>query len=77
MTRYLTEGFWRSDNPEGVRRVGNHHRTVATYLTALVAAGLALEAVEEPRATGAFAAEQPVYTEVPMLLAMRACSARG
>lgn len=77
VTRYLTEGFWRSDNPEGIRRVGNHHRTVATYLTALVAAGLALEALEEPRATGAFAAEQPVYTEVPMLLAMRARAARG
>ena len=72
VTRYLSEGFWRSDNPEGVRRVGNHHRTVSTYLTALVGAGFALEAVEEPRATGSFAAEQPVYTEVAMLLAFRA-----
>jgi ubiquinone/menaquinone biosynthesis C-methylase UbiE len=70
--RYLTEGFWRSDNPEGVRRVGNHHRTLATYLTALAAAGFAVETVEEPAATGTFAAEQPVYTEVPMLLAFRA-----
>jgi ubiquinone/menaquinone biosynthesis C-methylase UbiE len=72
VSRYLTEGFWRSDNPEGVRRVGNHHRTLATYLTALVDAGFALEAVQEPRATGSFAVEQPVYTEVPMLLAFRA-----
>jgi ubiquinone/menaquinone biosynthesis C-methylase UbiE len=72
VSRYLTEGFWRSDNPEGVRRAGNHHRTLATYLTALVAAGFGLEAVDEPRATGSFAAEQPVYTEVPMLLAFRA-----
>jgi ubiquinone/menaquinone biosynthesis C-methylase UbiE len=72
VSRYLTEGFWRSDNPDGVRRAGNHHRTLATYLNALIAAGFALEVVEEPRATGAFAAEQLVYTEIPMFLAFRA-----
>ena len=32
---YLTERFWRSQNPNGVRRAGNHHRTVSTYLNAL------------------------------------------
>lgn len=72
VSRYLTEGFWRSPNPEGVRRAGNHHRTLATYLSALLAAGFALDTVEEPRATGSFAREQPVYAEVPILLAFRA-----
>ncbi|MFI5635358.1 class I SAM-dependent methyltransferase [Streptomyces sp. NPDC051664] len=33
---YLTEGFWRSRNPEGARRAGNQHRKVSTYLTALM-----------------------------------------
>ena len=56
---------------------GRRHGPGGARPRVLVAAGLALEAVEEPRATGAFAAEQPVYTEVPMLLAMRARAARG
>ncbi|WP_371798447.1 hypothetical protein [Streptomyces sp. NBC_01707] len=45
---YLTEGFWRSVNPEGARRAGNQHRTLSTYLTALVGHGFRIEAVHEP-----------------------------
>ena len=33
VTEYLREHFWRSANPEGVRRAGNYQRTMATYLT--------------------------------------------
>jgi SAM-dependent methyltransferase len=69
---YFDERFWRSSNPNGVRRAGNHHRTLATYLNALVAAGFVLEAVEEPRATGLLAIQQPAYTEAPMFFAARA-----
>jgi len=39
---YTAEGFWRSDqhDPEGARiRVGSSHRTLATYLNALLTAG--------------------------------------
>src|SRR5688500_15737643 len=32
VTGYFDERFWRSSNPQGVRRAGNHHRTLATYL---------------------------------------------
>ena len=46
---YFDERFWRSPNPAGVRRAGNHHRTLATYLNALVAHGFSIEAVDEPR----------------------------
>ena len=47
--RYFDEGFWRSDNPDGVRgKVGAYHRTLATYLNSLAAAGLRLEKVAEP-----------------------------
>lgn len=69
---YLTERFWRSANPAGVRRAGNYHRALSTYLNALIACGFTLEAVEEPAARGAFAAEQPVYAEIPIFFAARA-----
>lgn len=68
---YLDERFWRSANPQGVRRAGQHHRTLATYLNALVAAGFALEEVVEPRASALLAEQQPVYAEVPIVLAAR------
>lgn len=71
---YLTERFWRSANPAGVRRAGNHHRTVSTYLNALAASGFRLEIADEPPATGALAREQPVYTSVPIFFAGRAVS---
>jgi SAM-dependent methyltransferase len=70
--RYLTEGFWRSPNPDGVRRVGQWSRTLSTYVNTLAAAGFVLERMAEPRADGALAQEQPVYTEIAMLLGIRA-----
>lgn len=45
---YPAEGFWRSANPEGVRRAGNHHRMLSTYLTALIGNRFLVEAVDEP-----------------------------
>lgn len=72
VNRYFDEVFWRSSNPQGVRRAGNHHRPLSTYLNALVRTGFAIEAVEEPRPSARLAAQQPEYTEVPLLWAMRA-----
>jgi hypothetical protein len=69
---YFGERFWRSPNPQGVRRAGNHHRTLATYLNALIRAGFALEAVDEPTPSDRLAAQQPVYAEVPIFFAARA-----
>lgn len=47
---YHEEGFWRSDNPTGVRgQVGAYHRTLGTYFNALGDAGLLVEHVAEPR----------------------------
>jgi SAM-dependent methyltransferase len=71
VSEYLDERFWRSSNPQGVRRAGNHHRTVSTYLNGLVAAGFTLEEVVEPRASARLAEQQPVYAEVPIFLAAR------
>ncbi|MFL5626681.1 MAG: class I SAM-dependent methyltransferase [Ktedonobacteraceae bacterium] len=69
---YFEEKFWRSDNPEGVRgQVGAYHRTLSTYVNTLVEAGLALESILEPQATGAIAERVPGYKEVPAMLLMR------
>jgi SAM-dependent methyltransferase len=70
VTNYLTERFWRSRQPQGVRRAGNHHRTLATYLNALFA-GFTLELVEEPPAGILLAQQQPVYSAVPIFFAAR------
>lgn len=72
ITAYFDERFWRSPNPNGVRRAGNHHRTLATYLNALARKGFTLEEVDEPRAGPLLARQQPLYTEVPIFFAGRA-----
>lgn len=47
---YFDEGYWLSDNPNGVRsKVGSYHRKLSTYLNALVDAGLAIDKVVEPQ----------------------------
>jgi SAM-dependent methyltransferase len=69
---YFHERFWRSPNAHGVRRAGNHHRTLGTYLNALLRTGFVLEAVAEPTPTDRLAAQQPVYAEVPIFFAVRA-----
>lgn len=66
---YFVEGFWRSDNPNGVRgKVGAHHRTLSSYLNSLRAAGLRLEQIAEPQANGALAERLPGYAVVPAVL---------
>lgn len=75
LTEYFAEGFWRSTNPDGVRgKVGGYHRTLATYLNALVGAGFVLEQAHEPVANARLAEEQPVYRQVPIFFAARARS---
>ena len=47
-TGYFDERWWTTRG-DGVRgRVGAHHRTLSSYLNALVAAGLAIETTAEP-----------------------------
>jgi ubiquinone/menaquinone biosynthesis C-methylase UbiE len=72
ITEYLNERFWRSPDPQGVRRAGNHHRTLTTYLNTLTACGLTLEHVEEPAANPLLAQQQPIYSTVPIFFAARA-----
>jgi ubiquinone/menaquinone biosynthesis C-methylase UbiE len=69
---YFVEGFWRSDNPAGVRaRVGAYHRTFSSYVNTLVDCGFAIERIVEPQASGQLAADVPGYQDVPAILLIR------
>jgi SAM-dependent methyltransferase len=51
---YFAEGWWTSSahNPDGVRiRVGSSHRTLSTYLNALIDPGFTVERLVEPPAS--------------------------
>ena len=63
---YFAEGLWRSDNPHGVRgKVGAYHRTLSTYVNTLVEAGLTVERLAEPQATGTLAERLPHFRDLP------------
>ena len=69
---YFREVFWRSNNRSGVRgQVGAYHRMLSTYVNGLVEAGLCLERLCEPRASGHIAERVPGYGEVPAILVVR------
>jgi SAM-dependent methyltransferase len=69
---YATEGPWRS--ARGVRRAGNHHRTISRYLTALIDHGFALTRIAEPPADPRVVAEQPHRAGLPPFLLVLASS---
>jgi SAM-dependent methyltransferase len=65
--RYASEGFWQSGGA-GVRgHMGAYHRTLATLLNDLLAAGFLLETLEEP-----VQGEVGLAAEVPSILVMAA-----
>src|SRR5207253_4388438 len=69
---YFTEGHWRSDTRTGPPgKVGAYHRTLSTYVNVLIDAGLAIERMSEPQATGVDAERRPVWAEVPAALIAR------
>jgi ubiquinone/menaquinone biosynthesis C-methylase UbiE len=71
VTGYFEERFWRSPRPNAVRRVGNYHRTLSTYLNAALHCGFRLERVAEPMATPLLADKRPLYTQIPIFFAAR------
>jgi SAM-dependent methyltransferase len=69
---YFQEGHWRSaSRPGPPGKVGAYHRTLSTYVAALAGAGLILERLAEPPATGAAAERRPIWAEVPAYLVGR------
>ena len=72
VSSYFVEGPWRSTHPAGVRgKVDAHHRTLGTYVNSLVDAGLTLERLAEPQATGRLGERLPPYRDVPAVLVAR------
>lgn len=69
---YFAEGLWRSAHPNSVRRAGNYHRTVSTYITAVLAHGFAMRSCEEPAPTDAVRAEAPHRLGLPPFLLISA-----
>jgi SAM-dependent methyltransferase len=69
---YLAEGFWRCTNPEGARRAGNQHRTLSTYVTALIGHGFTIEAMAEPAPNARLTAQQPQRAGLPPFLLVQA-----
>jgi len=69
---YLDEGFWRSSDPEAVRRAGNQHRMVSTYVNGLLEHGFAITSMAEPEPGGGVAAQQPERAGLPPFLLLQA-----
>lgn len=72
VTGYFNERFWRSTNPHGVRRAGNYHRMLSTYINALSEASFRIEIADEALPTPLLSEQQPVYSNLPIFFAARA-----
>lgn len=69
---YFNEGFWRSDNKNGVRgQIGTYHRTLSTYLNTLIDAGFVVERIAEPQGTGQIVQRVPGYAIAPASLIVK------
>jgi SAM-dependent methyltransferase len=71
VTGYFEERFWRSTNPEGVRRAGNYHRMLSTYINVLSNAGFRIEVADEPHPNELLAEQHPLNRKVPIFFAAR------
>lgn len=77
ITGYFKERFWRSTNPQGVRRAGTYHRTLSTYINALSNASFRIEVADEPYPNQLLAEQHPVNSNIPILFAARVRSISG
>jgi len=70
---YFAEGWWRSQAARSLlrRQVGSNHRTISTYLNALVSHDLVIESVAEPAPPSTWLAENPDMDPVPTFLVLR------
>jgi hypothetical protein len=68
---YFEEGPWKSRNVDSLIGV-RHHRRLATIVNLLIASGLVVERLEEPRGDPAAVARSAIYGEVAEVLVVRA-----
>jgi ubiquinone/menaquinone biosynthesis C-methylase UbiE len=69
---YFAEGLWRSTHPNSVRRAGNYHRTISTYITTLLSHGFAIRSCQEPAPNDSIHAESPHRLGLPPFLQLTA-----
>lgn len=69
---YFAEGLWRSPHPRSVRRAGNYHRTISTYVTAVLKHGFLLRSLNEPAPSDEIRAEAPHRLGLPPFLVIGA-----
>lgn len=69
---YFAEGLWRSPHPRSVRRAGNYHRTISTYITTIVSHGFTLQSFEEPPPNDEVREEAPHRRGLPPFLLVSA-----
>lgn len=72
---YLDEGFWRSTAVHSVRRAGNYHRTISTYVNALSSNGFRITKLGEPDPNESVRESNPHRAGLPPFLLIRAISA--
>jgi SAM-dependent methyltransferase len=70
---YYKEGFWVTDAPNSSLRqkVGANHRTLSTYLNAVIEHGFSIERVAEPKPPDEWNASTPTLDPVPTILAVQ------
>lgn len=68
---YFAERWWRAGNSGYRSRVGANHRMLSTYVNTLVAHGLAVERLAEPRPTDAWIRRKASVDLVPVFLVVR------
>jgi SAM-dependent methyltransferase len=68
---YHAEGWWLADNPGFRGKVGANHRTLSTYLNALVERGLEIDHVSEPEPEAGWFEAKGGSEPVPLYLVVR------
>jgi ubiquinone/menaquinone biosynthesis C-methylase UbiE len=70
---YFAEGWWRSQAARSLlrRQVGSNHRTISSYINALVRHELPIESVAEPPPPSNWLIENPGLDPVPTFLVLR------
>lgn len=69
---YFAEGFWRLAESQSVRRAGNYHRTITTYVRTLIDHGFVLEVLAEPAPDVGVRTTNPHRVGLPPFLLVRA-----
>ena len=69
---YFAEGHWRSPHPHSVRRAGNFHRALSTYVTAVLEHGFVLRSLDEPAPSDEVRAAVPHRLGLPPFLVIGA-----